>query len=336
MSKPNLRTLLLCLCLTILAAPLAARAEQWPTGPVRIIESLPAGVARDNATRILAQKLSTILGQQVFVENRPGAAGRTAAVAAAKASPDGYTFIMMGTSEIAIIRHLYNLTYDIERDFDPVSMVATVPVALVIRPSLPIKTLAEFIAYAKSRPDELTYGSTGPGLFLHLNGALLASKAGIKLRHIPYQQGNPFADLLGGHVDMVIDALQPTYENILGGKLRGIALTGDHRAKVLPDLEVSVTVGEYTPGGTNKRHAHLDCLELIFVMQGAISTEIEGEGTRLTQAGEILCLRPDVLHQGRNASDSEPAKFVIVKLKRRGAATTVAPLPGRRAALTTF
>jgi quercetin dioxygenase-like cupin family protein len=91
-----------------------------------------------------------------------------------------------------------------------------------------------------------------------------------------------------------------------------------------PDLEASVTVGEYTPGGVNKRHAHLDCLEIIFVMQGAISTEIEGEGMRTTRAGEVLCLQPDIVHQGRNASDAEPAKFVIVKLKRRGAATVVA------------
>ncbi len=242
MPKPTIKALMLAV-LAIFATPLAAPAEQWPAGPVRIIESLPAGVARDNATRILAQKLSIILGQPVLVENRPGAASRTAGAAAAKASPDGYTFIMMGSSELAIIRHLYHLSYDIERDFDPVSMVATVPVALVVRPSLPTRTLAEFIAYAKSHPDELTYGSTGPGLFLHLNGALLASKAEIKLRHIPYQQGSPFTDLLGEHVDMVIDALQPTYENILSGKLRGIALTGNHRAKVLPDLPTFAEAG---------------------------------------------------------------------------------------------
>ena len=238
----TIKTLVLAV-LVALATPFAARAEPWPAAPVRIIESLPAGVARDNATRILAQKLSAILGQQVLVDNRPGAAGRIAGAAAAKASLDGYTFIMMGTAELAIIRHLYNLGYDIDRDFEPVSMVATVPVALVVRPWLPITTLAEFIAYAKAHPDELTYGSTGPGLFLHLNGALLASRAGIKLRHIPYHQGSPFTDLLGGHVDMVIDALQPTYENIIAGKLRGIALTGTHRAKVLPDLPTFAEAG---------------------------------------------------------------------------------------------
>jgi len=242
MSRLNIKASLLGL-LGLIILPMMATAQQWPTGPVRIIESLPAGVARDNATRVLAQKLSTILGQQVFVENRPGAAGRTAGAAAAKATPDGYTFIMMGTAELAIIRHLYALTYDIERDFDPVSMVATVPVALVVRASLPINSLTEFVAYAKAHPDELTYGSTGPGLFLHLNGALLSVEAGVKLRHIPFQQGSPFTDLLGGHVDMVIDALQPTYENIKAGKLRGIALTGDHRAKVLPDLPTFAEAG---------------------------------------------------------------------------------------------
>jgi tripartite-type tricarboxylate transporter receptor subunit TctC len=231
------------LAFAILAAPIAARAEQWPNGPIRIIESLPAGVARDAVTRLLANKLSTALGQQVLVENRPGAAGRTAGAAAAKAAPDGYTFIMMGTAELAIIRHLYTLSYDIDHDFEPVSMVAIVPVALVVRSSLPVQTLAEFIAHARSHPEELTYGSTGPGLFLHLNGALLSSAAGIKLRHIPYSQGSPFTDLLGGHIDMVIDALQPTYDQILAGKLKGIALTGNHRAKVLPDLPTFAEAG---------------------------------------------------------------------------------------------
>lgn len=221
----------------------AAGAETWPTRPVRIIESLPAGVARDNATRTLAQKLSVILRQRVFVENRPGAGGRIAASAAAKAAPDGYTFIMMGTAELAITRHLLVLPYDIERDFTPVSMVAEVPVALVVRPSLPVATLAELIAYAKAHPDELTYGSTGQGLFLHLNGALLASSAGIQIRHIPYLQGSPFTDLLGGHVDMVIDALQATYQNALAGKLRALAITGNHRARVMPSLPTFAEAG---------------------------------------------------------------------------------------------
>ncbi len=242
MSTAIFRTAIGVLAILMLQS-FSAAAENWPSGPVRIIESLPAGVARDNATRVLAQKLSELLGQQVFVENRPGAAGRTAAVVAAKAAPDGYTFIMMGTSELAIIPHLYHLAYDVDRDFELVSMVATVPVALVVRSSLPVNSLGEFVAYAKAHPGELTYGSTGPGLFLHLNGALLSDRAAVRLRHIPYLQGNPFTDLLGGHVDMVIDALQPTYENIRAGKLRGLALTGERRAPVLPDLPTFVEAG---------------------------------------------------------------------------------------------
>ena len=241
MSTFSLRILCVLAALAIWTA--TAQAESWPTRPVRIIESLPAGVARDNATRTLAQKLSAILGQRVFVENRPGAGGRTAGSAAAKAAPDGYTFIMMGTAELAITRHLYDLPYDIERDFIPVTMVAQVPVALVVRPSLPVASLAEFIAYAKAHPDELTYGSTGPGLFLHLTGALFASNAGIRLRHIPNLRGSPFTDLLGGHVDMVIDVLQPTYENVRAGMLRALAQTGKHHVAVLPDLPTFAEAG---------------------------------------------------------------------------------------------
>src|SRR5262245_5565862 len=162
-------------CLCALAASLImlpafastrSTAQDWPIKPVRILESLPAGVARDNRTRVIAQKLSTILNQPVLVENRPGAGGRFAGLAAAQAAPDGYTFIMTGVTE-AIAKHMFDLPFDINRDFEPVSLIEVLPVALVVRSSLDAKSLAEFVNLARANPGRLTYGSTGNGSFLH-------------------------------------------------------------------------------------------------------------------------------------------------------------------------
>jgi tripartite-type tricarboxylate transporter receptor subunit TctC len=136
-------------------------AQSWPVKPIKIIESFPVGVGRDYHTRVIAEKLAAVIGQRVYIENRPGAAGRLAAQAALSAAPDGYTFIVMGLSDLAITRHLYGLPYDIDRDFVPISMTEKVPVALVVRASLSAESLAELIRYANDHPDELTFGSTG-------------------------------------------------------------------------------------------------------------------------------------------------------------------------------
>jgi tripartite-type tricarboxylate transporter receptor subunit TctC len=210
-------------------------AQEWPTKPVRIIESFPAGIARDHRTRVIADKLSALLGQQVFVENRPGAAGRMAAQAAVSAPPDGYTFNMMGTTDI-LTKHLYNLSYDLERDLVPITMIEQLPGSIVVRAALPAKSVADVITYAKARPGEMTYGSTGPGGWLHVSALLFASLTSTNLRHVPYGQGNLTADLVGGHIDMVFDAPPSYLENIRVGNLRVLAVTGEQRASELPDV----------------------------------------------------------------------------------------------------
>lgn len=220
-----------------------SQARPWPTKPIRIIESFPAGVARDPMTRVLADKLSTVLGERVFVENRPGAAGRVAGEEASHASPDGYTFWMAGVGDVAVAKYLYKVPYDVDRAFTPVVLAWVAPAALIVRPTLPARTLPEFVSYAKQHPGELTYGSSGAGQFLHLNGLLLAKTAGIDLRHVPYSQGSPFNDLLGGHIDMVIDALNSSIENIKAGRLRTLAVTGNHRLAILPDVPTFAEAG---------------------------------------------------------------------------------------------
>jgi len=220
-----------------------AQAQEWPAKPIKIIESFAAGVARDARTRVIAEKLTGILGQQVYVENRPGAAGRIAAQAAVSATPDGYTFNMMGATDF-MAKYLYNLSYDPERDLVPVSMIETLPAALIVRASLPAKSVAELISYAKDHPGELTYGSTGPGGWFHVNALLFSSITHINLRHIPYGQGSPVTDLLGDHIDMVFDAASAIYlENLKAGRLRTLAITGENRVSTLPDVPTFIESG---------------------------------------------------------------------------------------------
>jgi tripartite-type tricarboxylate transporter receptor subunit TctC len=212
-----------------------ARAEGWPAKPIRIIESFPAGVARDARTRVIAEKLSAVLGQQVYVENRPGAGGRLGAQAAVSAPPDGYTFSMLGISDI-ISKYLYDLAYDVERDLVPVSMIETLPVVLIVSPSLPVKNLAELMSRAKDHPGEMTYGSSGAGSFFHVNALQFLNVTNSDLKHVPYGQGSLMSDLLGGHIDMVFDAVPVYLESLKAGKLRALALTGERRALVMPDV----------------------------------------------------------------------------------------------------
>ena len=212
-----------------------AAAQDWPSKPVRIIETFPAGVARDNRTRVIAEKLSAVLRQQVYVENRPGASGRIGLSVASKSAPDGYTFAMVGAGDM-IMRHLAELPYDIDNDFDAVSMIETLPVVAIARSSLPVTNIVELVRYAKDHPGELKYGSQGVGSFHHMNGTLFANVTGTELQHIPYGQGNPGADLLGGHIDLMFDALPPWLQNIQSGRLRALAITGEQRANALPDV----------------------------------------------------------------------------------------------------
>lgn len=233
----------LTLALGAALAPWPARAQDaWPSRPIRFILPFPPGGGTDILGRLIAERLTATLGQPVVAENRGGAGGNVGAEAAAKSAPDGYTIVLVAPS-LAISPSLYSkLAYDPVKDFAPVSLVATVPNVMITNPSVPAKTLAEFIRLAKSKPGEMNFGSGGSGTSNHLAGELFNIVAGVKLVHIPYKGVNlAMNDVLSGRVQLVFIGIPAAAPHIKAGKLRALALVAPQRSSVLPDVP---TVGE--------------------------------------------------------------------------------------------
>ncbi|HTI47701.1 MAG TPA: tripartite tricarboxylate transporter substrate binding protein [Casimicrobiaceae bacterium] len=224
-----------------------AHAQPYPTRPIRLIVPDAPGGSPDQLARLLAKALSESLGQQVFVDNRPGAAGVLATDTAAKAPPDGYTIAMTTTAIYAILPNLKkDLPYDPVKDFIPVSRIATASNVLVVNVSLPAKSVAELIQYAKQRPGELNYASAGVGSPAHLAGEMLNLLAGIKLTHIPYKGSAPaLLDVIAGNAQIMITSPIAAGAHMNNGRVRALATTGTERNPALPDLP---TVAETVPG----------------------------------------------------------------------------------------
>jgi tripartite-type tricarboxylate transporter receptor subunit TctC len=223
-----------------------AWGQSYPTHPVRIISGFPPGGISDTYARLIAQWLSEHLGQQFFVENRPGAGGTLAAEIVAKSAPDGYT-LLLTTSADAWNDSLYQkLNFDIVRDFAPVATISRGPGVLVVYPSLPVKTVPELIAYAKSNPGKVTVASAGIGSAPHMHWELFRSVTGVDMVHVPYRGGGPaVTDLLGGQVLVYFGTFASTLEHVRAGRLRGLAVTSVKRAAILPDVPA---MAEYLPG----------------------------------------------------------------------------------------
>jgi tripartite-type tricarboxylate transporter receptor subunit TctC len=223
-----------------------ARADNYPARPVRLIVGFAAGGAADIVARLMAQWLSQRLGQSFIVENRPGAGSNTAAEAVVRAPPDGYTLLHVMVSN-AINQTLYDkLGFDIRRDIAPVASIYGSPGVLVVNPAVPASTVAELIAYAKARPGEINMASAGNGSPQHLYGELFKAMTGVALVHVPYRAyPSALADLIGGQVQVMFDALASSLPHIRAGRLRALALTTTARSPALPDIP---TVGESVPG----------------------------------------------------------------------------------------
>src|SRR5450631_730562 len=230
--------------LALLAGRPALAEVTYPSRTIKMIVPYPAGGTTDFLGRLVAEQLKTGLGATVIVENKPGAATALGAEQVARAEPDGYTLLMATSTTLAINKTLYKkLPYDQVRDFTPIALVAGVPFALIINPQIPAKTLAEFIAYAKSKPG-LAYGSAGNGSPQHLGAEMLKAAAGIDIRHVPYRGSVPaMLDVIAGHIPFMVVDLQPALQQIREGKVRVLGVTTPKRVAVAPDIPTLAEAG---------------------------------------------------------------------------------------------
>ena len=228
------------------AWPLAARAQTYPTRPVRLIVGFAPAGASDITARLIGQWLSERLGQQFVIENRPGAGGNFATEAVAKAQPDGYTLLLTGPSDAWNPTLYGNLKFNYIRDIVPVASVSRSMAVLVVHPSVPARSVPELIAYARANPGKLTIASAGIGSAQHMYWELFRSMSGVDMLHVPYRgAGAALTDLVGGQVHAYFGALISSIQYVGDGKLRALAVTGSTRADVLPDIP---TVGEFVTG----------------------------------------------------------------------------------------
>ena len=220
----------------------AAIAADWPAAPIHIVLPFTPGASTDVIVRMIAPKLSELLGTPVIIENRGGAGGLIATEAVATAKPDGYTLLVVTTSFVVQPAIMEKLPYDTLKDFAPVALLADMPGVLVVNPSMPVKTFAEFLAYAKTH--SLTFGTAGNGTFPHIGIELLKSRAGIPLMHVPYKGATQaLTDVIAGHVDLKLDAYVSSSAHIATGALRPIAVSSLTRILELPDVPTIAETG---------------------------------------------------------------------------------------------
>ena len=231
------------------ALPIVSRmawAQTYPSRPVRLIVGFPAGGGSDITARLMGQWLSERLGQTFVVENRPGAATNIATEAVVKSAPDGYTLLLFGSSSTINATFYDKLPFNLVHDIAPVASINRVPYVMEVNPSVPAKSVPEFIAYAKANPGKINMASAGNGSVQHVSGELFKMMTGVSMVHVPYRGGAPaLTDLIGGQVQIMFDALTGSIEYIRASKLRALAVTTATRSEALPDLP---TVGDFVPG----------------------------------------------------------------------------------------
>jgi tripartite-type tricarboxylate transporter receptor subunit TctC len=233
-----------CAALFAAASLTIATAQTFPTKPLTLIVTYPAGGGADAMARLIAPKMSEALGQNVVVENKPGASGQIGAGAVAKAAPDGYT-LMLDASSFSVNPALYpKLPYDSDKAFRPIGVIALFPNVLLVNPNFPAKSVADVIALAKQKKDAVSFASSGNGSAQHLAGALFESSANVDMVHVPYKGGGPaLIDVIGGQVPIFFGNLASTLQHIQSGKLRALAVTSGKRSPILPDAPTIAEAG---------------------------------------------------------------------------------------------
>jgi tripartite-type tricarboxylate transporter receptor subunit TctC len=251
----------IALLLSGLTAP--ALAQDYPTRPIMLVVPFAPGGSTSIVGRVIADRMSQLLGQGIVIDHRPGAGGTVGTKFVAKSEPDGYTLLLGYTGTLAIGPSLYKeVGYDPRKDFAPIGMIGNAPSVLVVHPSFPAANVAELIAFAKANPGKVNFGSAGVGSVNHITGEYFARSAGITLVHIPYKGTGPaLTDLLGGHIPMALAPIPPVHANVEAGLLRALAVTGKTRSALMPDVptiaetgltgfEASLYYGLVAPAGT--------------------------------------------------------------------------------------
>ena len=215
-----------------------ACAQSYPARPIRLIVPFPPGGGNDTVARAIAQEASPALGQSIVVDNRPGAGGIIGASEAARAPADGYTLFLGGVGSHAVNPNLHSkLPYDAVKDFAPITLVASAPSVLVVHPSVPVHTIAEFAAYARANPGKLNYASNGNGSSSHMAAVLYETNAGVKMTHVPYKGLGPaLTDLMSGRIELMFNSIVAILPHIQAGKLRALGVTSKQRSSLLPDV----------------------------------------------------------------------------------------------------
>jgi tripartite-type tricarboxylate transporter receptor subunit TctC len=237
-------------------------AQAWPVKPIRLIIPAAAGGSTDVTGRSMATKLSEILGQPIVVDNRAGAGGIIGLEAAAKAAPDGYTLLHSGDAGIVVSPHLYKMSVDVARDLLPIAPTARAALFFIVRPGLPVRTLSDFVAYARANPGKLNYGSAGHGTLQHIATEMMMQNGKFQVTHVPYKGSQQvLVDMLAGQVDCTFD-LGAAIPHIKGGKVRLLGVPGTTRSALFPDVptmaeagtsvDITWTSGVYAPSGTSR------------------------------------------------------------------------------------
>jgi tripartite-type tricarboxylate transporter receptor subunit TctC len=286
-----------------LAAIPAAHADNYPSKPIKMIVPFPAGGTTDVMARVISQELTKSWGQQVIVENRPGAGGNIGSDAVAKSPPDGYTLLMGTVGTHGINVSLYKkMPFDPVKDFVPITLVTAAPNILVVHPSLPVKSVKELIDYAKSNPGKLSFASSGNGTSIHLAGELFKRTTGVQMTHVPYKGSAPaLTDLIGGQVQLMFDNMPSALPHVKAGKLRPVAVTSKKRSPALPDLptiaesgvpgfEATTWFGVLAPRDTPKE----------------IVTKLNKEMVRILKTPEV---KGRLMEQGAEPIGNSPEQF---------------------------
>jgi tripartite-type tricarboxylate transporter receptor subunit TctC len=311
---------LMILITTAVSASAQGADPAWPSKPIRFIVPFPAGSSTDVVGRIVAQMLSTRLGQQVVIDNRAGASGNIGMEAVTRAAPDGYTLGMATLSTHALAPSLsVKLPYDPIKDFAPVAMIGSAPYVMVTYPGLGPASVQDFVTLAKTRPGKLNYGSAGPASLAHLAGVMFANGVGAQLIHVPYKSSaQSVTDLITGRLDMQFATIAPTLPLIRNGQLRALATTGEQRSGTLPELptiaesgiagyEASLWMAIVMPPATPLSIVARLNKELI-----AMLSTNEGKNALLAQGVDAQPGTPESLRT-RIAADIEKWKAVITK-----------------------